>query len=160
MVKAKIGNATIEGNAEEVAYILNGLIAYKEAEAPQNVKEFESQVPTTQRGTPYKIATPPLYKMKKRYRWRGKKIKYSAILGKPLVAWIKANFPKTGTETGKVRNKPIIKALRAAGVPYSVPKNTLTHSISSARNCLRMALKAPSKLYERQEVEDEEADQA
>lgn len=164
MVKAKIGKTEIEGTQEEVAYVLNGLLAAQEEDT--SVEVIHEAAPATEaairswQGKPYKGTVPALSKMRKRYRWRGKRITYKNILGMPLQDWLAKNFPTLSAEPtdGRRNYKKVVKALRAAGVPYKVPKRKLRHSIGSAIYQLALTRKAKPG-YTKEEVEDAEAEQ-
>lgn len=152
MVKAKIGKIEIDGTPEEVAYILNGI--YPNQEKAGVVSEpLPPHVP--------KYTVPPLSRAKvpfgvnklgtvgKKYSTqRSKKIHFKAILGCTLMDWLNKNYPNL-PKFGK--RKKIIRALRAAGVPYHISKRRLSTSIGSA---LYQINKNKKPGYTREEVEE------
>lgn len=154
MVKAKIGKTEIEGTAEEVAYILNGLIASEKRESVEVIHEAAPETEAKIRAPRYKtLGEAAGFKMKGRYRWRGgKKIPFKAILGCTLKAWLQKNYPNLAKFK---KRKKVIRALRAAGVPYSISKRKLTTAISSAMYAIKHDKPAG---YTKEEVEEIEQD--
>jgi len=167
MVKATIGKTTIEGTPEEVAYILNGLLtAQEEGTSVEVIHEAAPETEKTigealgilnRRGKPYKYHVPALCRTKVAFGVNKKgipgkgwhKIKYRKFLGCTLMAWLKKNYPNL--ESHKNRKK-VVKALRAAGVPYHIPKRRLNSSIGSA--VFEMRKRKLAKGYTKDEVED------
>jgi hypothetical protein len=181
MVKARIGKTEIEGTPEEVAYVLNGLLMAQEEDTEVEVsitgkplngmgagaelsreQLLNSLKPLPPKNTSHPFPRLRAHKNGKRYRWRGKRITYKNILGMTLQDWITKNFPSLSTmpDNGRRSYKQIVKALRAAGVPYNVPKIRLRHSIASATYQLSLNTKAKPAGYTKEEVEEaEEAQQ-
>lgn len=140
MVKARIGKTEIEGTPEEVAYILNGLLASQDD--GDSVEVIHEAAPETVRKIArYKTMGEAVGLAKRKKRKGFRKTKYGRYLKTSLRAWVRKNYD---TPQG-FKTSGIVKALRAAGVPYSMPRAKLMHNIKSIKSACRQADKEAVK---------------